>query len=1204
MKNMRHCLFLILLCSLSIGASAASFRVTELKTDYRVNPIGLEAQHLHFSWQLTKGDQVTWQVQAAGTPELLAAGKADLWDSGKRPGAATTQIAYEGVPLPSRQRVWWRVRAWNPAGQESAWSAPAYFEMALLKEADWQNAQWIGDTRNYQAPELAPEELMGPWIASPAGKAVASFFKDIVLPDKPVVSAMAYWGLSKTAGPSGVVVNLDKYTGAKRSQLGRSWRVRPNGFIDMAFYLQPGKTNRVELRFERPPQNLAATIGMRIVFADGEEMTLASGADWQVQLAGKNAAAAAVQVAEPYGGAKYGKAAKLDQTSLAPAWFREPLAVRDGLRQARLYLCALGEGQAYVNGVPADDRLLSPPQSDYEELAFYTTQDITPLLKPGPNALAVLLDGGWYHEVGGFGTVFSYGRPGLKALVALEYADGKTEWVVSGPDWRWKEGAIRSANIYRGEVVDFRRDQDEWKSPDAGTGWQPAQVIPPCTPKTLAMDIIPVRRDGELKPIQRWQIGPKTWLFDVGEMIHGWAKFSVDELSGTTVRLRYSEYAKDGVMENAPTSQWWCHGVTQGDEIIADGKLHVFEPTFTPKSFRFVEVSGMSRPPEDLVAVRVHSGSAPLATFTSSDPMLNRLFENGMHTFRNYLNNILGDIPRERCLWGAESIYSIIPATYCFDWAPNHRLMNTLWWTGAMTKDGVPGQIGVGKRLTTMTQSFIWSATPVFLTSQLLEFYGDAEPMETYYDKALHFVRFYEKTAQAGIPTPNLLADHAATPNVPRQKQDSALINAMFFFEIENRFARMADQLGKTEDAAHARAYAEIIRGAVMKRYDPAKHTFGNGTEDSLALAYGLVTDPAEANALASSLVGYYRANGHQFDGGFMSYEIYPMLAKYGYVEDAYEMLVNPDYAGPAWSVKTYGATSFYELYTLDRDQQMKVGQDFIAYAHSIGWMITDLAGIRYAPGVPNGKKLRLSPQVPRSGKLNQVNASLQTPMGRVQSAWTYKDCVFNWTFTVPANVSAEVHLPADTADGVKGAEVMKRIGVEPGGVIYQAAAGTYTLQSPVRQIQPVVYGVPAKATSIAVPTGNAKEWKAGKGSEIEGAGGVMTLTRGNEAAKMLTTKLPAFSGRDATISFRMKTPAVGKGGIRLVAKVEGRNVVKAAQFDLGAPNEWNSYTVPIPVFDGVPVSLWLELPSAREELQFSGIGLKSGGSELKRWSF
>jgi hypothetical protein len=1007
------------LCGQAAGVKVSAVtNPVDLRTDYRNAPLGIDRFPPKLCWRIesngrTGARQTAYQIQSATDLKVLTAGISPTWDSGKVFSDQTTQISYGGPVPASRQRLWWRVKIWDEAGVESAWSEPNWFETGLLEEADWQGAEWISCDRDPKAPEFAPAELMGPWIGSPASQSVTSFFKDIQLPNKPVVSAMAYWGCSKAAGPSGVVVNFENSKGTKRSPLARSMRPRSSGFVDMAFYLVPGQTNRVELRFERATKNIAATIGMRIVFADGQEMVLKSDPDWRIQPAAQEKGSPAARLVESYGGAKFGKAIQLTQTSLPPAWFRRKIDVRNGLRQARLYLCALGQGQAYVNGTPADSRLLSPPQSDYEALAFYSTHDITSLLKPGANALSVLLDGGWYHEVGGFGSVFSYGRPGLKALVALEYADGKTEWVASSRDWHWKEGAIRSANIYRGERVDFRRDHDEWKSPEAGAGWLPAQVIPPCTPKTAAMDIIPVQRGGGLKPVKYWQIGPKTWLFDVGEMIHGWVKFSTKEPAGATVRLRYTEYAKDGVMENAPVSHWWCHGVTQGDEIIADGKPHAFEPTFTPKSFRFVEVSGVSQLPDDLVAVPVHSGSPALATFTSSDPMLNRLFENGMRTFRNYMNNIMGDIPRERCLWGAESIYSAIPACYCYDWAPNHRLMNTLWWTGAMTKEGIPGNVGVGKRLTTMTQSFVWSVTPLFITSKLFEHYGDLQPAREFYGQMRHLLLYAEKTGEQGgtIPIPHNIGDHAPPRDIARSPASNDLISALVFFEAQNRFTRIADSLGNAEDAAHASAQAAKIRATILGFYDTKKHTFGNGTHDSLALAYGVIADPAEQNELAASLAGYYRSNGHQFDGGFMSYEIYPQLSKFGYVDDAYRMLVNPEPPGPARSVMQDDATSFWEAYYLEHDFQMFRGLNFMAFAHSIGWMITDLAGIRYDSSSTAGGRLTLSPKIP-SG-LNSAEASLKIPQGTILSAWRKEaGGMVTWNFTVPPNCRARVSPP------------------------------------------------------------------------------------------------------------------------------------------------------------------------------------------------
>jgi alpha-L-rhamnosidase len=993
------------------------FRVGELKTDYRINPLGLEARHLRFFWLVHGGDQAAWQVQAASAPERLADGRADLWDSGRQEGVATTQVAYGGKPPASRQRAWWRVRAWDAAGRPSEWSAPASFEMGLLAEAEWREARWIGCDRDFEKPEPAPAEVMGPWIEPPAGQIVQGLFRDVDLPNKPVVRAMAWWGTSRPVGRVAVVVNYDHYTGYKRARLDRIMVPRPHGFMDMAFFLRPGQKNRIELRLEKPLGRFAASVGLHIVFADGTEMTLGSGPEWETRGADAAQAAQSVRVVEAYGGPKLGQVNQFKMTGLPPAWFRHTMEVGRGLKRARLFLCALGQGHTYVNGTPVDDSLMGPPQSDYEELAFYTVHDLTPHLRPGANALAVLLDGGWYHEVGGFGADFSYGRPGLKALVALDYADGRTQWFTSGPGWQWKEGAIRAANIYRGEKVDFRRDHDEWKSPARGSGWQEAQVISPRTPKTMAMDVVPVRRGLELKPIKRWQIGPKTWLFDVGEMIHGWVRFTISEPAGTTVRLRYSEYARDGVMENVPVSHWWCHGVTQGDEIISDGRRRMFEPTFAPKSFRFVEVSGVGRAPEDLAALTVNSDIRPLARFESSDPMLNRLFENGMRTYRNYVIHFICDIPRERDLWGAESIYTEAPATHCVDLAPNHRLMNLLWLTGPMTKEGIPGNIGVGKRLTRATNGYIWSVTPLFISSKMFEHYGDLEPARTYYDKLRFLVLDYPRKhgeRDGTIPTPYLLSDHAPVSDVKRNPAKGDLITALTYFEALNRFARLAEALGHPADAAWARQHAEKVRATILSFREAGAFTFGNGTHDSLSLAFRAVTAPAERKALAASLVGYYRANGHQFDGGFMSYEILPQLSHFGYVDDAVKMLLNTTTPGPARSIKEYDATTFWEAYYLDHDFQMHRGLNFVAFAHSIGWMITDLAGIRYQ--APRGERVRLTLAPKFATALTHASASVELPSGPARSAWKRAGGALRWDVVVPWNTATLVELPEFSA--------------------------------------------------------------------------------------------------------------------------------------------------------------------------------------------
>ena len=162
LPGLLHFLFTSLLLCLHVQAA---IEVKQLRCEYLVDPAGIDETQPRLSWvieSLERGEkQTAWQVIVASTPEALAAGGSDLWDSGKITGDATNQIVYGGAALTSRATCYWKVRSWNKDDVASAWSATATWSMGLLAAGDW-SAKWIdGMTFGPDGNDTPPVILAG-----------------------------------------------------------------------------------------------------------------------------------------------------------------------------------------------------------------------------------------------------------------------------------------------------------------------------------------------------------------------------------------------------------------------------------------------------------------------------------------------------------------------------------------------------------------------------------------------------------------------------------------------------------------------------------------------------------------------------------------------------------------------------------------------------------------------------------------------------------------------------------------------------------------------------------------------------------------------------------------------------------------------------------------------------------------------------------
>jgi hypothetical protein len=137
------CLGLLVSCS----SKQSTLSVFGLKCENRVNPAGVSISRPFFSWELRSSErsqaQTAFQIQVAGSSDLLKDGRADFWDSGERRSSENLFIPYEGKGLAPGTEFFWNVRVWDRDGRPTECSETASFVTELTGEQDWSGALWI-----------------------------------------------------------------------------------------------------------------------------------------------------------------------------------------------------------------------------------------------------------------------------------------------------------------------------------------------------------------------------------------------------------------------------------------------------------------------------------------------------------------------------------------------------------------------------------------------------------------------------------------------------------------------------------------------------------------------------------------------------------------------------------------------------------------------------------------------------------------------------------------------------------------------------------------------------------------------------------------------------------------------------------------------------------------------------------------------------
>jgi alpha-L-rhamnosidase len=554
--------------------------VARLHCEQIVDPLGVDAPHPRLGWQLQSEQrsqiQTAYQVLAASGLERLARDEGELWDSGRVVTDETLGIPYQGRPLQSSQRVFWKVRVWDKAGHASAWSTPATWTMGVLAEADRSSPEGFAPAGRSSPDGYALASWQARWITDP----------DLLRWERPQLGyrseeatdpvAMKWVQIDLGQSRALDVVRLHAVRPTVLEGLGfpRRFKVEvaddramdaPTTIADFTEQDYPdGRALHIELP-ARGASGRYVRITATLLRVDAGKACLAL-SQVEVISGGKNVAVGAkVTARDSWEQPPWAAAALTDGLGVpganpranATLLLRREFSVRPGLRRALAHFCGLGQYELTLNGERVGEDLLAPGWTAYNQTCLYDTHDITALLHPGVNAAGLCLAGGMYNVAEGRYVKFvSPFRP-LMAIGQLrfEYDDGTVEIVGTDGQWLVAAGPTGFANVFGGEDYDARREPAGWNRPGfAATGWVPAigMAGPGGTLRGASFAAEPVRAQESLPTVAMRPLRPGVDVYDLGQNAALMPRLRVHGPAGATVKIIPAELlAANGAADRA-----------------------------------------------------------------------------------------------------------------------------------------------------------------------------------------------------------------------------------------------------------------------------------------------------------------------------------------------------------------------------------------------------------------------------------------------------------------------------------------------------------------------------------------------------------------------------------------------------------------------------------------------------------------------------
>ena len=721
----------------------------------------------------------------------------------------------------------------------------------------------------------------------------------------------------------------------------------------------------------------------------------------------------------------------ISTTNPACPLFRKEFVVARKPRSASLRIIGLGDYDLRVNGQQVTATGMNQPWSQYEKTIYCRDFDLSKVLVPGTNCVAVMLFNSFWNNPNAPKGRYNKDGPQRKAdepfLLCAELTmrdkNGNVSRLDSDESWRTTPGPITFSHIYAGEDFDARLQQPAWdQARFDDRAWQPVRVVPAPIAKLESQFFPGIAEFERQKPVSVKEPAPGVFLYTFPENMAAKLRVSLDGgRPGDRVTFRGGEHKNDKDR---------LFGAYIVDcNTVTDGKPLTHQWLSFYLGMQFVEVTGAvpagHANPQHLPVLRslelvnVRAALPETGTFRSSSELYNgthRIIDVAM---RANMSWVMTDCPHREKLGWLECAYLLAPSfLYRYDgreWFAKiaHDIRDAQEPSGRVLT--VAPSYPAGRFPNDFNWTLEWGAAAVLVPWRHYEWFGDPQILRDNLDMMRRFTDYIQTQAKDGV-APAGLGDwydygHGQPPGPSRYTPTELSATATWGL-CALTVSRAAEALNRNDDAKtyrelHARIAADFQRHFQDPATRKLRHKGSPQCANAMALCAELVPQADRAMLLEEIIADLEKRGWQQTPGDVGHVYFIRALAEAGR-SDVLHRVYSRNGIGSYGGILRKGLTSMPETWDAMMDGYQSLNHCMLG--HVMEWFYGYVAGIRQQPGSVGWEKILIAPC---PGALANAEATLKTPRGRVVSRWRMDGSRFRLETEIPKGVQAVAILPS-----------------------------------------------------------------------------------------------------------------------------------------------------------------------------------------------